>query len=131
MRLLLDTHIWIWALLRPDKISREVRRQLDNPRNELYLSPVSIWEAHHLHRRGKFRLKKTFTEWIDQAFREVPVLEAPFNFTVASETSRIHLPQPDPGDLLLAATASVLDLTLVTNDSQFIECGWLKVLVNS
>ena len=130
MKLLLDTHIWIWALERPEKLSRAVQRQLENPKNELYLSPVSIWEAHHLERRKRLRIRKSFAEWLEQVFLQVPLLEAPFNFAVAAEASRIELPQADLGDLFLAATASVFGLTLVTADSQLTGCVWLKTLAN-
>ena len=42
MKLLLDTHIWIWSLTIPEKLSPAVRRELDNPKNEIYLSPVAV-----------------------------------------------------------------------------------------
>jgi predicted nucleic acid-binding protein len=63
-------------------------------------------------------------------FLQVPILEAPFSFAVAAEASRIELPQADLGDLFLAATASVFDLTLVTADAQLKGCTWLKTLAN-
>ena len=44
MRLLLDTHIWLWSLLEPRKLNRRVVKQLKNEDNELWLSPISIWE---------------------------------------------------------------------------------------
>ena len=128
VKLLLDTHTWIWALHRPERLRAGVRRQLGNSKNELYLSPVSIWEAHHLAQRGKLPLKRSFPEWLEEVFRQVPLREAPFNFAVASEACRIQLPQSDLGDLFLAATASILDLTLVTADSQLLACDWLKTL---
>ena len=131
LKLLLDTHIWIWVLNRPEKLTRQVRRELQNPKNELYLSPVSVWEAHHLVLRGKLRLKQSFPEWIEAVFEQTPLREAAFNFAVAVEASRIQLPQPDLGDLFLAATALVFDLTLVTADTQLIGCSWLKTLANS
>ena len=130
MKLLLDTHIWIWALYHPEKLSRTVRRELENSRNELYLSPVSIWEAHHLERRKRLRVKQGFSKWLDQVFSQVPIREAPFNFAVAAEASRIDLPQADLGDLFLAATALVFGLTLVTADSQLLQCSWLNTLAN-
>lgn len=130
MNLLLDTHIWIWAVIRPEKLSRNVRRQLEDPKNELYLSPISIWEAHHLQQRKRFKVKTDFATWVNEALSRVPVREASFNFAVAVETSRIQLEQADLGDLFLAATASVFDLTLVTADLQLLECKWLKVLAN-
>lgn len=131
MRLLLDTHIWIWAIYSPGKLSRQVRRHLESGNNELYLSPVSVWEAQHLERRKKLRFKDGLGKWLDAVLAQVPVLEAPFNFAVAVEASRIHLPQPDIGDLLLAATASAFDLTLVTADAQLLECAGLKTLANA
>jgi PIN domain nuclease of toxin-antitoxin system len=130
MRLLLDTHIWIWAVSRPEKLGRGIRRQIQNPRNQLYLSPVSIWEAHHVERRGRLRLHQNFPEWVARALGEIPLLEAPFNFAVASEAGRLQLPQADVGDVFLAATALVFDLTLITADTQLLDCAWLKTLPN-
>lgn len=130
MKLLLDTHIWIWVLHRPEKLSLPVRRQLDNPKSELYLSPISVWEAHLLAQRGKLRLKQSFPEWLEQVLAKTPLREAPFNLAVAAEASRIQLPQSDLGDLFLAATATVFDLTLVTADAQLVACSWLKTLAN-
>jgi PIN domain nuclease of toxin-antitoxin system len=130
MKVLLDTHIWVWAVVQPDSLSRAVRRQIDNPRNELFLSPISIWEAHHLNRRGKLRLKVSFSSWVDDSLAQLGVVEAPFNFAVAAQASQIQLPQPDLGDTLLAATAAVFGLTLVTSDAQLLACAWLKTLAN-
>ena len=130
MRLLLDTHIWIWALQRPERISRPVRRQIENPKNEVYLSPISLWEAHLLEQRGKLRVKPNFAEWVDSALAHTPMREAPFSFAVATEASRIQLPQMDLGDVFLAATAKVFDLTLVTSDQQLPDCPGLKTLAN-
>jgi PIN domain nuclease of toxin-antitoxin system len=130
MKLLLDTQIWIWFESRPEKLGRSAARQLDNPHNELYLSPVSIWEAGWTERRGRWKIKKSFAEWLDTALTRVPLREAPFNFEVATEAAGIQLPESDPGDVFIAATARVLNLTLVTADSQLIACSWLKTLAN-
>ncbi len=53
MKLLLDTHIWIWSVGEPERLSRRVARELDNSQNQLWLSPVSIWEAMLLHRKSR------------------------------------------------------------------------------
>jgi PIN domain nuclease of toxin-antitoxin system len=130
MKLLLDTHIWIWALHCPEKLGRRVRRELHRAGNELYLSPVSIWEAHHLVRRKRLRVRQGFAQWLDDVMAQVPLREAPFTFAVAREASRIELPQSDLGDIFLAATALAFDLTLVTADSQLLASSWLKTLPN-
>jgi PIN domain nuclease of toxin-antitoxin system len=83
-----------------------VRRQLEEPKNELFLSPVSIWEARHLVRRKRLRIKQSFSAWLELVFTRVPLNEAPFNFAVAAEASGIDLPEADPGDVFLAATAA-------------------------
>ena len=130
MRLLLDTHIWIWALHSPEKLGRRVRRELGRAGNELYLSPVSIWEAHHLVRRKRLRVRQGFAPWLDDVMAQVPLREAPFTFAVAADALKIELPQSDLGDIFLAATALVFDLTLATSDSQLLACSWLKTLPN-
>jgi PIN domain nuclease of toxin-antitoxin system len=130
MQLLLDTHIWIWAVHSPEKLGHAVRRQLENPKNELFLSPVSIWEARHLVRRNRLHIKQSFPDWLEMVFARAPIKEAPFNFAVAVEAAGIELPESDPGDVFLAATASAFRLTLVTADSQFEGCSWLKTMAN-
>ena len=130
MKLLLDTHIWIWALHNPDKLGRRVRRELQRASNEAYLSPVSIWEAHHLARRKRIRAKAGFSKWLEDTLAKAPLREAPFTFAVAAAASRIELPQSDLGDIFLAATALTFDLTLATTDSQLLACSWLKTLSN-
>ena len=44
MRLLLDTHIWLWIAFEPSRLAPRVREILANPENELWLSPISVWE---------------------------------------------------------------------------------------
>jgi PIN domain nuclease of toxin-antitoxin system len=130
VKLLLDTHIWVWSLVQPGKLTQAVRRELQRSRNELYLSPISVWEAGQIAHRGKLHGSANFAEWLDRAFAQTPVREAPFNFEVAKEACRIRLPQNDPGNLFVAATASAFGLTLVTVDPKLLACSWLETLAN-
>jgi PIN domain nuclease of toxin-antitoxin system len=116
--------------MEPHKVGRAARREIERPTNEVYLSPVSIWEAHQMYRRKRLRIGPDFQLWLEQTLSRARLQEAPFTFAVAMEASRIQLPQPDPGDLFLAATASAFGLTLVTADPQLLQCGWLKTLAN-
>jgi len=131
MRLLLDTHIWLWALRQPEKLSRAIRRHIDSPKNELYLSPVSIWEAYHVIRSKKLRIADDFSKWLDESVTRLRLQEAPFDFTVAAQAGQIILPQSDVGDVFIAATACAYDLTLITADEQLLNCSWLKTLPNA
>lgn len=127
MRLLLDTQTWVWMLLRPERVNRVARRAIENAAR-LYISPVSIWETRHLVERGRVRISEPYWDWINAALSRLPVAEAQLTFAVALEAARIVLPQPDPGDVFIAATAVVHDLTLVTSDAQLLRCSWLKTI---
>ena len=65
MILLLDTHIWLWNSLEPDRLSPRVAKELDNLENEIWLSPVSIWELRLLHNKGRLRLIPDAASWIN------------------------------------------------------------------
>jgi PIN domain nuclease of toxin-antitoxin system len=130
VKLLLDTHIWIWAVNRPEKLGRFVKRQLESTKNELFLSPLSVWEAHGVAMRGKLPMKGDFSEWLDRALANVPLNEATLSVAVIAEGCKLRLPQSDFVDIFLAATCIVHNLTLITADTQLIKCSWLKTLPN-
>ena len=118
MKLLLDTHIWIWSLLEPARLAPRIARALNNPANEKWLSPISIWECMVLAEKGRIKLNIGFEEWIARALAEFPSIEAPLTAEVVLAMSKIHLPHRDPADAFLAATAKVFQLTLVTADAR-------------
>ncbi len=131
MRLLLDTHIWLWSLLEPGRLSRRVKRELADPASELWLSPISVWELSVLLRRGRVRLEHGFHEWVETALDRAPLREAPVTNDVAMATHDIDLPHRDPADMFLVATATVFDLTLVTGDERLIAAKGIATLANS
>jgi PIN domain nuclease of toxin-antitoxin system len=118
VKLLLDTHIWIWSLLEPSKITPRIAKALENPANEKWLSPISVWEFRVLVEKGRVKLNMGFEEWIAQAFTESSPREAPLTTEVVLALSKIQLPHRDPADAFLAATAKVFQLTLVTADTR-------------
>ena len=130
MRLLLDTHIWIWSLLEPDRLGRKTRKILADRSHELWLSPVSTWELSMLVMKGRVTLSQKLEDWITAAFRAAPLSEAPFTHEVALETTRFELPHRDPADRFLVATARILDLTLVTADRRLIESKVVPIMKN-
>jgi len=56
MKLLLDTHIWLWSLGEPHRLSRRVAKELDDRQNELWLSPISVWESFLLFRKKRIQI---------------------------------------------------------------------------
>jgi PIN domain nuclease of toxin-antitoxin system len=118
VKLLLDTHIWIWSLLEPTRIAPRIAKVLENPANEIWLSPISIWEFRILVEKGRVKLNMDFEEWIAQALVEFSPREAPLTIEVVLAMSKISLPHRDPAHAFLAATAKVFQLTLVTADTR-------------
>ena len=130
MKLLLDTHIWIWAELEPERLSKRVASALANPANEIWLSPISVWELLLLVEKRRVKLAHEPHEWVDEAWSRSPLHEAPINRQVAMLSRVARTPQQDLADRFLAATAAVYDLTLVTADENLLRGKGYRLLPN-
>ncbi len=130
MKLLLDTHIWLWCYLEPHKISSEMIRELTNPGNDRFLSAVSVWEAIVLLEKKRIQFKKDFGEWFRDSKKELELVEVPVSWEVAHELRFTMLGHRDPADRFLVATAKVYDLTLVTADVRLLGVPGIRVLAN-
>ena len=130
MRLLLDTHIWIWSLLEPARLVTKVASALRSPRNELWLSPMSVWELLILVERGRVALEMDVDTWLAEATQRAPMIEAPVTTEIARDSRTVKVAHDDPVDRFLAATARVLDLTLVTADQRLTASKGFSVLPN-
>ena len=128
MKLLLDTHIFVWSNLNPSRLSRRVAKVIGDSRNELWISPVTTWEILFLHRKGRLNLKDGPASWISTALTRVPYREATLTHDVALASDAVVLPHRDPADTFLAATAKVYDLTLVTADDNLLKGKGYSVL---
>ncbi|MBO9361307.1 MAG: type II toxin-antitoxin system VapC family toxin [Thermoflexus sp.] len=130
MKLLLDTHIFLWSLLEPGRLTPAVARVLQDPTNELWLSPIMVWEVLILAEKGRVVLRPEPSTWIRQALSIVPFREAPLTGEVAIQSRHVNLPYQDPVDRFLVATALVYDLTLVTADERILNTRAVRVLPN-
>ncbi len=130
MRFLLDTHIWLWMLREPHKLSSFVHQAVYEPSNERYLSPVSIWEITVLLEKKRITLDDDFGEWFARTTADLELTEAHLTWQVVHEMRYILPNHKDPADRFLAATAVAYDLTLVTADQKLIGVPGLKVLAN-
>jgi PIN domain nuclease of toxin-antitoxin system len=130
MKLLLDTHIWVWSALDRARLSARLTAALENPGNELWLSPISLWEVLTLCQKQRLTLHPNPQTWIANALDAVPMREAQITYQVAQETARVQLPHRDPADRFLVATARVFDLTLVTADEILLKARQVPVLAN-
>jgi PIN domain nuclease of toxin-antitoxin system len=116
MKLLLDTHLLLWAAGQPDRLSPEARKFIDNPTNELLFSAASLWEV--VIKRGlgrddfKVDARVLRRGLLDNGYSELPVVS---DHVVAIDSlPSIH---KDPFDRVLIAQATVEGITLLTTDS--------------
>lgn len=102
--ILLDTHVWLWWLLGEGSLSEE-SKTLDEhaSRKEIAISSASIWEAEMLQRKGVIWLEPSFNTWISMATQNgvCTVISIDKDVILAQE----KLPQDDPADRLIVATA--------------------------
>jgi PIN domain nuclease of toxin-antitoxin system len=130
VKLLLDTHIWLWSVLEPRRLTRRVEKALADTANELWLSPVSVAELTVLLRKGRLTLPHDIQTWVMKTIQDLQLTEAPLTIEVALAISSINFPHGDPADHFLSATAKVFNLTLVTADEHLINLPGIHVLAN-
>jgi PIN domain nuclease of toxin-antitoxin system len=116
MKLLLDTHLLLWAAGEPKRLSKQARTLIDNPDNELLFSAASLWEV--VIKRGLGRedlavdARLLRRGLLDNGYSELPIVS---DHVVAIDSlPPIH---KDPFDRILVAQATVEGVTLLTNDS--------------
>jgi PIN domain nuclease of toxin-antitoxin system len=130
MKLLLDTHIFLWSLIEPSRLTTRVAAELDTPSNELWLSPIVVWEVLILAEKDRVTLQPDPVAWIRNVLLAIPFTEAPLSHEIAMRSRLIDLPHQDPVDRFLAATALAYDLTLVTADERLLQCKSIATLPN-
>ena len=121
MRCLLDTHVFLWRLLDPGRLSDAQAEALDNLDNDLLVSPISIWETLVLARKGRLHLQPDAESFVRRALVESPTIMAPFNFEIAITSEGLEgFENPDPADRFLVATSMVEGLCLITSDERIL-----------
>jgi PIN domain nuclease of toxin-antitoxin system len=120
MKLLLDTHVWLWSLLEPTRLRGEVVKLLRSKDTEKWLSPISVWETLILADRGRLALKPDPEAWIRSQLQRAPVRQIHLDHEIAIQSRRLRTRHQDPADRFIAATARVHELTLVTADDNLL-----------
>jgi len=116
LKLLLDTHVILWSAAEPERFPQDIAMELENESNELWFSPISIWEILLLAEKRRIILEADHEKSVRKMLQKLPLREAVINHEVAIQSRYVDLPHQDPIDRFLAATAMVYDLTLVTAD---------------
>jgi PIN domain nuclease of toxin-antitoxin system len=115
--LLVDTHVLLWALSSPDKLSPQAREVLVDPDNEVFVSAVTAWEISIKAALGKLRAPDDLLDQLRRLrFRPLPIT---FEHGIAvRDLPMIHR---DPFDRMLVAQAQAHGLTLVTSDKSIMQ----------
>ncbi|MEM6597543.1 MAG: type II toxin-antitoxin system VapC family toxin [Cyanobacteria bacterium P01_D01_bin.36] len=127
MKLLLDTHIWLWYSLGDERLPEEMMRAIASPSNTLYISPMSLWETVLLTEKGKLNLPPDPYIWIDFNLKMLGAQEVPINRAVATLSRQLFCPSQNMVDRLIAATAVHYDLTLLTVDPGLMDTPSLQL----
>ena len=116
MKLLLDTHIILWAAAEPEQLSSQAKSLIEDPQNQLYFSAASLWEISIKNKLGRADFKVDLAvlrrNLLDNGFVEIAINSA---HTIGVDTlPNIH---KDPFDRILIAQTAVEGVTLMTADS--------------
>lgn len=123
MRLLLDTHVAIWALVSPDLIPDRIADLIADPENDIYVSAASIWEIGIKFALGKpsappFSARDAISYFTEAGFISLPVIAA--HAAAVEELPPIHA---DPFDRILIAQAFSEPLRLISHDAKVAAYG--------
>jgi PIN domain nuclease of toxin-antitoxin system len=121
VRVLVDTHVFLWALLEPERLSRTAQRLLEDPQTGIVLSTASAWEISTKHRLGKLNQAVYLIENFDHAVNSLQVEELPIARAHALKAGAWLVDHRDPFDRILAAQAALEGLPLITTDPAFKE----------
>lgn len=119
MKVILDTHIWVWWLLPDSPLPSRDRKALDGlaANQGICLPAICMWEAQMLHSRHRIELPVPFSTWLRRATSSEVLTVLPLNADVVAAVDDLPASfHGDPADRLIVATAIVHELPLATKD---------------
>ena len=126
-RLLLDPHIWIWLMNGDDdNLDSLTVTAIEEAaaHGRVYVSAISVWEVAMLESKGRIRLSRDCLDWVRQALDAPGVLLLPLSPEISVASSRLPGKfHGDPADRILAASARLHDLSIVTHDERILAYG--------
>lgn len=126
MKLLLDTHVWLWACEYPERLGPKTRKVIGNLAHERAVCAVSVLELARLVWSGDLVLRIPLDEWVEKTLEDLRADALPVTPQIAIEAYRLAEPfHRDPADRLIVACARLHELTLATADERIL--GWKHV----
>jgi len=127
MKLLLDTHVLLWAVLEPQKLSSDLCEALQDSGNALFVSAATAWEIATKWRIGKLPGAAQVVSNYGRALDGLGASELPISSKEALQAGLWKVEHRDPFDRLLAAQARLLDLELASTDAVFARFEGVRV----
>ena len=127
MKYLFDTHVLIWGLQDSEELSALARRLLASASPEtLALSDISFLEIAMLVKTGRIQMEKPVSEVLGLVSDSLSIL--PIDSLIATESMELDLPQGDPFDRVIVATARRYGIPLLTRDQQILDSGLVEMI---
>ena len=118
MKVLLDTQVWLWMQVSPERFSASSLTLLSEPENQLLLSAASSWEIAIKYALGRLPLPQSPQEYVPRRMRSSGVGALPIQHLHALQVASLPSHHKDPFDRLLLAQALTEGITLLTGDAQ-------------
>lgn len=119
MKILLDTHCWLWWIAEPGRLKEGVRRQIADRKNEIYLSAVSSWEIAIKYSLGRLALPEPPVDFVPKRLARDAISPLPIQHIHALYVSRLPHHHKDPFDRLIICQAMIERIPILTVDPQF------------
>jgi PIN domain nuclease of toxin-antitoxin system len=128
--ILLDTHVWWWALNEPKKLSKKAYKFIkNNPSNQRSIASISMWEFARLVSTGKVEIRIPPDQWLEQAVNKTGIAIFDLSPKIAAESC--NLPgdfHKDPADRIIVATARINNISLITKDKKIINYSYVNTI---
>jgi PIN domain nuclease of toxin-antitoxin system len=130
--IIIDTHIWIWWVTNAQRLNKEHRTFLEKQKiGEIALNCISCWEVAKSVEVGKLQMNVPLEQWLNEAVNSYNISLLPLDIPTVVESTR--LPgnfHKDPADQLIVASARILDIPLLTEDSKILNYPFVKLVGN-
>ena len=126
--IVLDTHVWIWTISDPDRLSSAAAKAIvEEP--DIYVAAISCWEFALLVQKERISVSIGTLEWLHGALGPSGIQLAPLTPAIAVAAYQLNSDFPgDPADRLIAATAKVHSAKLITKDASIQQFGGVSCI---
>jgi PIN domain nuclease of toxin-antitoxin system len=128
MQLLLDTHVFLWAIAEPKRLSAKAKNAITKLENQVFVSPVTAYELSYKHRLGRLPAGAAIVSSFGRQVSHLYAAEIGISAHHALAAGQLDWDHKDPFDRMLAAQAMVEGFTLVTADENIQAYGPVATL---